>query len=108
MDKIEILLHTKRTIFRIDDLRIFWNESNPDRLKSAVQYYVNDNRLISLNKGVYAITKNFDPYELAQKLIVPSYISLGTALQKHGIIFQNINSITSFAQYTKNKMDFGI
>jgi|SRR3989339_97099 len=101
MDKIETLLHTKRTVFRIDDLRIFWNESNPDRLKSVVKYYINNNRLISLNKGVYAITKDFDLYELAQKLIIPSYISLETALQKHGIIFQNINSITSFAQYTK-------
>ncbi len=58
-------------------------------------------QLIRLRKGVYALTKEYDSLELAQKLITPSYISLDTALQKHGVIFQATDIITSLAKYSR-------
>lgn len=99
MDKIEILLKTGKTIFGIRDLRLFWDESNPDALKSSIQYYVNQQKLFRLKRGVYSLSLNFDPFEVAQTLISPSYLTLQSALLHYGIIFQQTNSITSFALY---------
>ena len=84
----DILYQSGKTIFTANDLRILWQKENPDALKSGIKYLVDTNRLIRLRKGVYTLTKDYDRLELAQKLISPSYISLDTALQKYGIIFQ--------------------
>lgn len=101
MDKIEVLLKTEKIIFGIRDLRLFWNESNPDALKSSVKYYVDQEKLFRLKRGVYSLSRNFDPFEVAQTLISPSYLTLQSALLHYGIIFQQTNFITSFSFYPK-------
>ena len=97
----DILYQSGKTIFTANDLRILWQKENPDALKSGIKYLVDTNRLIRLRKGVYTLTRDYDRLELAQKLISPSYISLDTALQKYGIIFQANDNITSLASYTR-------
>lgn len=99
MNKISRLHQTGKTVFSIYDLRILWPTANPENLKSSIQYHVDTKQLIRLRKGLYALSGDYNRLELAQKLIMPSYISLETALQRHGIVFQANETITSFAPY---------
>lgn len=101
MSKIEKLYQSEKTVFTINDLRIIWEEQNPGALKASVKYFVDAGKLQRLKKGVYALPIDYDIFELAQKLISPSYISLETALQKHGVIFQYSSIVTSLAPYSR-------
>lgn len=98
--KMETLYQSGRSVFTIDDLRVLWQEDSPDNLKSKAAYYVGKGKLIRLRRGVYTLD-SYNELELANKLIVPSYLSLETALLKHGIIFQPAPGITSVARYDK-------
>src|SRR3989338_5547050 len=98
--KMEMLYQSGRSVFSIDDLRVFWLEDSSDNLKSQAAYYVERGKLIRLRRGVYALG-SYNDLELANKLIVPSYVSLETALLKHGIVFQPVPAITSAAGYDK-------
>lgn len=102
MDKIEILYKTRKTVFSIHDLRLLWEETNPNALKSSIAYFVSKNKLIRIRNGIYALEENFNHLELAQRLITPSYLSLSTALQFHGIVYQAQAEITSFALYNRS------
>lgn len=99
--KIETLLCSGKNIFSINDICLYWGETNPDLLRSAIRYYVNKGSLHRVKRGFYSLNAEFDKFELAQKLIMPSYISLETALQFHGIIFQVTRSIQSVAPYSR-------
>lgn len=101
MSKIEKLYQSGKTVFTIKDLRIIWAEQNPDALKASVKYFVDAKKLQRLKKGIYSLPSGYEIFELSQKLISPSYISLETALQKHGIIFQYFSAITSIASYSR-------
>lgn len=98
---IEILLRTKKTIFTIQELAFFWKINNPNTLKSKVYFLVKNKKLIPLRKGIYALTSNYDKFELAGKLKSPSYISLETILYRGGVIFQYSTDITSISNVTK-------
>ena len=97
---IEILLRTKRTVFAIQELAYLWKINNPDTLKSKVYLLVKNKKLTALHKGIYAITSDYDKFELAGKLRSPSYISLETVLYKAGIIFQYSTAVTSIGNIT--------
>ncbi|MFH1354352.1 MAG: hypothetical protein ABIH36_03620 [bacterium] len=98
--RIERLYQSGRSVFTIDDLRVLWQEDSPDNLKSQAAYYVAKGKLQRPRRGVYTLNP-YNELELANKLIVPSYLSLETALLKHGIIFQPEPYITSVASYNK-------
>lgn len=106
MSRIEKLYQLGNSIFSINDLRIIWAEQNPDALKSSVKYYVDAGKLQRLRRGIFALSKDFNTFELANKLITPSYISLETALQKHGVTFQFSSVVTSLASYSR-RIDIG-
>jgi hypothetical protein len=99
---IEVLLQSGHTVWSLDDLRVLWNAKNPSSLKSQVQYYCEKKRIIRLHRGMYALNKEYNPFELAQKLVRPSYISLETALRKHGILHQHSRTITCIAPYPRS------
>jgi len=98
---IEALLQSGHTVWSLGDLRILWGGVNPAALKSQVQYYQKSGRIIRIHRGIYALKKDYDPYELAQKLVCPSYISLESALRHHGIIHQYSNVFTCIAPYSR-------
>jgi predicted transcriptional regulator of viral defense system len=105
--KIEQLYKTGRSVFTIDDLRVIWQEESPDHLKAQASYYVKKKKIQRLRRGTYALDP-YNPLELANKLIVPSYVSLETALLKQGIIFQPADGIMSVARYNKKIVVAGI
>lgn len=102
--RVETLLRSGKNIFSINDIGLYWEETDADLLKSAIKYYVDKGSLHRIKRGIYSLSEEFDKFELAQKLIIPSYISLETALQFHGIIFQVTRSIQSVAPYSRKFM----
>lgn len=87
------LYKKNKNIFTLDDLRIVWEESNPENLKSKVKYYIDSGDLIRISKGVYSISPDYNPKELITSLYQPSYISFESALRDHGLIFQHYDTV---------------
>jgi predicted transcriptional regulator of viral defense system len=99
MNKIEILYQSERTIFRIEDIRQLWKEDNPTAVKSSIKYFADKGSLHRLRKGLYSLNAEYRVFDVACKLITPSYISLHAALLHYGIIFQHSETTTCFANY---------
>jgi predicted transcriptional regulator of viral defense system len=102
MDKIEKLLLSGRKIFNTQDLSIIWNVSEKRKLLEVIKYYVRVGKLHRAYRGVYAINEDFSEFELAQKLVPLSYISLHSALSIHGINFQYYSTVYSVALISKH------
>jgi hypothetical protein len=54
---------------------------------------VKTGKLYPIRRGIYAKDKNYDKFELANRIYTPSYISMETVLQKEGVVFQHYNKI---------------
>jgi predicted transcriptional regulator of viral defense system len=104
MKKMERLYQTGRNIFKTSDIRQIWQEENPDALKSSIKYFADQGRLFRVARGLYSLNREYEPFDLAAKLISPSYVSLETALQYHGIVFQYAETITCFALYHRERL----
>ncbi len=84
---IEKLIMTGKTVFNANDLAIIWQISDRKKLNERIKYYLRSKRFINIYKGLYSYG-NYTVFNIAQKLVPMSYISLYTSAQKHGIIFQ--------------------
>ena len=87
------IYRSKNTVFTAKDISLIWKETSLSIIKSRINYYVKKEKLYHLRRGVYAKDKNYNKFELATKIYTPSYLSLETALQKEGIVFQYYKSI---------------
>ena len=87
------LYKSPKTIFTNKDLALLWRENDKSRLNAKIAYYVKQNALISLARGVFAKNKQYDPRELATSIYTPAYISFETVLRESGIIFQYYSAI---------------
>ena len=83
------LLDTKKTVFSIDDLRQIWQIKDRNYLKTIISRLFRSGKIIRIKRGIYAISEDYNIYELVTKIKSPSYISLETVLQKEGVIFQD-------------------
>ena len=95
------LYKSKSSIFTIKDIALIWKESNSDNLKSKIKYYLDRGKLFRVRRGVYAKMKDYNLFEAANKIYLPSYISFETILQKEGLIFQYTEEIFLAAQLSK-------
>jgi len=93
LDKIETLWASKHKVFAMQDLALYWQESDFNKLKELSRYYVNKKRLIRLKNGLFSLVEEPERLEIAQKAYRPSYISLQTAIGIHGINFQYYSSV---------------
>ncbi|MCE2929669.1 MAG: hypothetical protein LW817_08590 [Candidatus Caenarcaniphilales bacterium] len=82
------IFQSENSVFNLNDLSIILKESNYNRLKNKVNYYVKTQKLIKLRAGIYAKNSKYNKLELACKIYRPSYISLHTVLGIEGINFQ--------------------
>ena len=105
--KLEILLANQKNIFNLDDLGLLWTQNDRKKISDLAGWYVDQGKLYRIKQGIFA-TKNIleskkeeDFYELAQKLVTPSYISYHTILSKAGINFQYYSSIFSCSLVNK-------
>lgn len=91
---IALIFKSKNTVFTSRDLAILWGINNYNYLKSRIEYYIKNGYLYRIYSGLYAKDKNdFNIFEAANKLRVPSYISLETVLAKEDVIFQKYSSV---------------
>jgi len=87
------ILSDSRSVFTFNEIALLTGETNADKLKQRINYYVRNNKLLNLRRGIYAKEK-FNVEEFVCKIYTPSYISLEYVLQQSGIIFQYSEQIT--------------
>lgn len=100
MTKIEKLLLSPQNIFTVQDLALLWEIADQKKLWSIIRYYLRIKRLLRIHKGLYSI-RPYTSFEVAQKLITPSYVSFYSALSACGIIFQHYEMVYSMALISK-------
>jgi len=95
------LYKSSKTILTNKDLALLWRESDKSKLNAKIAYYVKQKTLISLARGVFAKTKQYDPKELATSIYIPAYISFETVLREAGIIFQHYDTMFVASKWSK-------
>lgn len=85
---LESLLRSKSNVFTVKDVALIWRESRVETVIDRLNYYAHSEGLFNVRKGIYTKDKNYDKYELATKILRPSYISFETVLGASGITFQ--------------------
>lgn len=96
-----IALHKMpQTVFTLRDISLLFPVIPYNNLKERLSYFVKVGGLKKLRRGIYA-KDPFDIMELANKLSVPSYISLETVLQKSAIVFQYYESISAISYVSR-------
>lgn len=85
----------KQTVFTFSEIARITGKNADKNLTSAISYFVKKGELVRLAKGIYALDKNYNKFELANKLRSPSYISLYSVLQAEGVVFQVYTTIFS-------------
>jgi predicted transcriptional regulator of viral defense system len=103
---IEILLKSNKTVFSIKDIALLWSEQGKVNLRVRLSSYVKRGKLIRICRGIYAKDKNYDHFELANRIYTPSYISFETVLTRTGINFQYYENIF-VASYVTREIEVG-
>lgn len=85
---LESLLRSKNSVFTVKDVALIWRESKIETIIDRLNHYAHLDGLFNVRKGIYAKDKNYDRYELATKILRPSYVSFETVLGASGITFQ--------------------
>lgn len=104
-DLIISLYKKPQTVFTLKDVSLLFPEISYNNLKARMSYFSKSGSIKKLSRGVYAKDK-FDVLELANKLYVPSYVSLETVLQKAGVTFQYYESIFAVS-YLSRTVEIG-
>ncbi len=95
-DRLKILMESGRSIFTPLDMRILWGMNALSAKMSAIRMMKN-RLLIRLANGYYALNDRYSPYELANRMVSPSYVSFQASLFHSGINFQARREIGSVA-----------
>lgn len=95
----QFLLGWNKPIIRDQDLILVF-QSEDTRRYDAVKYALKKGVLIHVKRGVYLVGPPYakgacDPFELAEAIYGPSYISFESALSYHGWIPEAVYSTTS-------------
>lgn len=98
---IEKLALSGKKVFTTEDLAVIWQITKRRRLIELIKYYLREKRLDSIYKGIYAYGDDFTPFDIAQKLVPLSYISLYTTSQMHGLTFQYYETIYAISLKSK-------
>lgn len=104
MEKADILniLRTNNTVFTFKEILLASGKTDPALLRRRISYYIQKGQLYPIRRGIYGRDKNYNKYELAAKIFIPSYISFETVLAEFGIVFQHYNRIFIVSYQTKN------
>jgi predicted transcriptional regulator of viral defense system len=90
------------TVFTPEELAVIWGISNYDYVKTKIAHYIKKGYLTRIARGIYVKdSRDYELFELANKLRSPSYISLETVLLKEGVVFQadsRVSLVSYFSQ----------
>jgi len=103
MKNLTSRLHlSNQAVFTSKEIALFWDEPNPNNLKNKINYYIRTGTLRSLRRGLYVLAgKSYSPFEVANRIYAPSYVSLETVLAQEGVIFQFDERIYSLTYQTR-------
>ena len=102
MSNLSELLLKQNTVFSYSDLAAIWNVQNKSTLARRVDYLIKTKKIIRLKKGLFYIEgREYNKYELANKLRPISYVSFETVLVRSGFIYQVYDSIFSASNLTR-------
>lgn len=101
------LYSSKNTVFTTKEISLILGETNLNRLKSKINYFVKKKILINIRRGLYAKNSDYEILEAANKIFTPSYISLETALQRSGVIFQDYSKTIFVLSYQTREIKLG-
>jgi len=106
MNKLRELERGVGEIFTAQDLAVVWGYPDERRLFELIKYYVRRGEIVALARGIYS-KRNYTEkelrgnasllYQIANKLVPNSYVSLYTVLKAEGIIDQYYDRIFSIA-----------
>lgn len=84
---LELVKRIKQTIFSYLDVVKFFPEEGEHLIRMQLARFRERGLVKSLKRGLYFFPdRHFDEFEAANKIYQPSYISLETALNYHGVI----------------------
>ncbi len=93
---LQRLQSAKAAVFTANDLRLLSNSRKAPSLHTALHRLVGRGVLRRIGKGLFARAQiPIDPFQLANVLRRPSYVSLESALNLHGILVQTPRMVTS-------------
>ncbi len=87
------ILRSEQTVFSSQELLLLWGKSDTDQLKARISYYIKKGYLYHLRRGLYAKSTDYNRFEVATRIMSPSYISFETVLLQAGVIFQYYDEI---------------
>lgn len=99
-DLIFHLYKRPETVFTIEEISQLVAGISYESLRDRLYYFSKIGKLKRLRYGIYA-KENYNPFELANKVYKPSYISLETVLAKEGIVFQHYERIFAVSYVTR-------
>lgn len=99
-DFIFALYNDKRTVFTLQEIAMIVGESDFNKLKQRINYYVRTNKIRNPRRSIYT-KKDYSVEELTCKIYKPAYISLEYVLRKAGIIFQYSSQITAISYLSR-------
>lgn len=100
-DIVLVLYSQPQTVFTLDEISLLFPQIPYDNLRSRIRYFTDVGKLKRLRQGVYAKIE-YNPFELANKLYKPSYISFETVLARGGVVFQYYETIFLATYLTRN------
>lgn len=88
------------TVFTTEEISQLMPNVPYKSLRDKLHYFTKKGKIKRLRYGIYA-KENYDCYELANKIYVPSYISLETVFMKTGMVFQHYDTIFVVSYVTR-------
>lgn len=85
---LQSILRSDQTVFSMKDLVLLWGKPDTPTVKAQMSYYAKKGYVYRIRRGLYAKNKDYNRYEVATKIMTPSYISFETVLLDAGVTFQ--------------------
>ena len=107
MNKIARVQASSKKVFSAQDLGVLWGYSDETKLFETIKHYVRTGQIYALARGLYSKNKYSEQdlrnderlqYEIANKLVPNSYVSLWSVLKKEGVVFQYYDEVYSVAE----------
>ncbi|MFH1244371.1 MAG: hypothetical protein V1487_02240 [bacterium] len=104
-------------VFTAQDLAVIWGYTDERKLFETIKYYVRRKEMFAISRGLYAgkdycekeIRGNTTlQYQIANKLIPNSYVSLYTVLKSEGVIDQYYDGVYSVAGRKASRVVRGV
>jgi predicted transcriptional regulator of viral defense system len=100
--KLTKLLQSGLKVFTLDDMGVIWGQRDRAATRQSARDYASRGELIRIKQGVYALPhEGIDKFSIANKLLVPSYVTGLSILVDAGLSYQYSERVFCVALYNK-------